>query len=145
MSIYFLLFWSSLLLVSLAALRWGGGTEKSVAALYLFAALATALVRPSIAMRYREVEVSVFLIDLALLVGLAIVAVRAERWWPVCAAALQMLTILAHIGKAVNPMLWRYGYQLMAVWTAWPTVGLLAFGIWQHRRHARRRVDIWSG
>lgn len=145
MSIYFLVFWTSLVLVAACAWRWGGDPERKVAAMYLLAAIATLLVRPAVAIRYREVEVAVFVIDALLLLGLAVVAVRSDRWWPVCAAALQALTVLAHVGKVVNPDLWRYGYQLMAVWAAWPTVGLLAAGVWSHRRRARRLAVISPG
>lgn len=135
MSIYFFLFWSSLLAVAFAAHRWGEWPERAVAALYVGSAVATALLRPTITLRYQNVEVAVFLIDVCLFCGLAVVALRADRWWPLCATALQVMTLLSHVGKAVNPHLWRYGYQLMAVWAAWPMVGLLALGIWRcHRR-----------
>ena len=145
MSIYFLLFWSSLILVSLAAYRWGGTPEKAVAAMYLLAAVATVVVHPATTVRYRNVEMGVFLIDACLLAGLCVVSVRADRWWPLCATALQLLTVLSHVGKAVNPGLWRYGYQLMAVWAAWPTVGLLALGVWRHHRRTRRTADTSLG
>ncbi|MES3100509.1 hypothetical protein [Sphingomonas faeni] len=140
MSIYFLLFWSSLLAASLAAFRWGGPPEKAVACMYLLAAAATLVVEPALGVRYRQVELGVFLIDACLLAGLVFVSIRADRWWPLCATALQILAVLSHVGKAVNPGLWRYGYQLMAVWTAWPTVGLLAFGVLRNRRRERMRA-----
>ena len=141
MSIYLGLFWLSLALVGVAAARWGGVPERSAAAMYVVAALATVLVRPAFATRYQAVEPTVFLIDLILLVGLVTLTIRHDRWWPICATALQALAVLAHVGKLMNPDLWRFGYQLMAVWSAWPTVLILAAGVWSNRRRTWMRRE----
>lgn len=145
MSIYFILFWSSLAIVSYACFRWGGKPEKLVAMMFLGAAIATSLIRPAAAFRYSDVEIGVFLIDACLLAGLVWVTVRADRWWPLCATALQLLTVLSHVGKTVNPALWRYGYQLMATWTAWPMVTVLAVGVLRCRSRTKRRDSTLHG
>jgi hypothetical protein len=134
MSPFLALFWLSLVSLCAAASRWGGRWEKVVAAMYLAAAVATVVARPAFESRYESVEMLVFAVDLLLFVGLAFVAVRCGLWWTICASALQCLTILAHLGKLLNPGLWRLGYQLMATWSAWPAVALLAVGIWMHGR-----------
>ena len=145
MSIYFLLFWSSLLIVSLASFQWGGKPEKAVSVMFLGAAIATPLVHPAASVSYRDVEIGVLLIDGLLLAGLVVVTVRADRWWPICATALQLLTILSHVGKAVNPALWPYGYQLMAVWASWPMVAVLAVGVLRCRIRTARHGDTSPG
>ena len=145
MSIYFILFWSSLFIVSLACCKWGEEPEKAVAGMFVAAAVATPLVRSAIAFRYKDVEIGVLLIDACLLAGLVWITVRADRWWPLCVTALQLLTFLSHVGKAVNPSLWRYGYQLMATWAAWPMVSILAMGVLRCRLRARRNVSISHG
>ena len=145
MSIYFLLFWSSLLLVSLGSFRWGGRPEKAVSVMFLGAAIVTSLIRPAASITYRDVEVGVFLVDALLLAGLVWVTVRADRWWPICATALQVLTVLSHAGKAVNPNLWQYGYQLMAVWASWPMVAVLAVGVIRCRLRRATPVGISPG
>jgi len=145
MSIYFILFWSSLSIVSFACFRWGEEPEKAVAGMFVAAAIATPLVRSAIAFRYKEVEVGVLLVDACLLAGLVWIAVRADRWWPLCVTALQLLTFLSHVGKVVNPSLWRYGYQLMATWAAWPMVSILAVGVLRCRLRKRRSDSILRG
>lgn len=145
MSIYFILFWSSLSIVSFACFKWGEEPEKAVAAMFLAAAVATPVVRSAIALRYKDVEIGVFLIDACLLAGLVWITVRADRWWPLCVTALQLLTFLSHVGKAVNPSLWRYGYQLMATWAGWPMVSILAVGVLRCRLRRGRSDGISLG
>jgi hypothetical protein len=145
MSIYFLLFWSSLAIVSYGSFRWGGKPERLVAIMFFGAAIATSLLRPAVAFRYRDVEIGVFLIDACLLAGLVWVTVRADRWWPLCATALQILTVLSHVGKALNPALWRYGYQLMATWAAWPMVAVLAVGVLRQRSRMAKQGGTLPG
>lgn len=137
MSLLLAFFWLLLVLLGAAAARWGGPAEKVVAAMYLAAAIATAVARPAFASRYGSVEFTVFAVDLLLFVGLAFVAVRCGLWWTICASALQCLTLLAHLGKMLNPGLWRLGYQIMATWSAWPAVALLGLGIWMHAKRRR--------
>jgi uncharacterized membrane protein len=129
MTTYFVLFWIFLILVCGAAAVWGGKSERAAAVLYAGAAVLTLLVRPALQHRYEHVEIAVLTIDVGLLIGLSVVTVRSRKWWPTCATALQALTVLAHVGKLLNPLLWRYGYQLMAVWSAVPSLLPLAFGI----------------
>lgn len=129
MPILLALFWLSLMALSAAAARWGEWPERTTAALYVAAAALTSLVRPSFSLRYAHVELSVLAVDLSLLVGLTLVAVRCGQWWILCAAALQFLTVLSHVAKTLNPDLWRLGYQIMATWSALPALLLLGAGI----------------
>jgi hypothetical protein len=84
-------------------------------------------------------EIYVFVIDLTLFLGLTLVAVRCGLWCTICASALQCLTVLAHVVKALNPGLLRLGYQLMATWAAFPAVLLLSAGIWSRARRTSSR------
>lgn len=139
MSPLLLVFWLILVGAGIAAARWGGGPEKAVAALYLTAAVATVIARPAFELRYGGMETYVFVVDLTLFLGLTLVAVRCGLWWTICASALQCLTVLAHVGKALNPGLLRLGYQLMATWSAYPAVLLLCAGIWSRARRTPSR------
>ncbi len=140
MSPFLAFFWLVLLLLAGASARWGGPSERLVALMYVVAAVLTAATRSAFELRYQKVELTVFATDVLLFGGLAMVAVRTGRWWVICAAALQCLAMLSHLGKLLNPTLWRLGYQLMATWSAWPAVALLGVGIWTHAKSVTRRT-----
>ena len=134
MSFYVLFFWFCLPAVVVAAMRWGGTPERSAALLYLLAAIFTVAIRPAWPIRYHDVELGVFAIDLGLLIGLAVIAYKAELWWPIFATALQGISVLAHLAKALNPSFWRLAYAMMAGASSYPTLVLLVVGIWTNQR-----------
>lgn len=134
MSSYVLLFWVLLPTVLLAAFRWGGSAERAGASLYVLAALITLAVRPAWNVRYQNVEIGVLAIDVSLLIGLATIVYRTERRWPIVATALQAVSVLAHVAKALNPAFWRLAYALMSGASSYPTLAVLAVGIWTHRQ-----------
>lgn len=134
MSLYVLLFWLCLPALSLAAMQWGGPPEKAASLLYVAAAILTLAVRPLWSVRYHNVEIGVFAIDLGLLFSLAVIASKVDRVWPIIATALQAISVLAHVAKALNPSFWRLAYAMMAGASSYPTLIVLAVGIWHHRR-----------
>lgn len=140
-------FWLPLLLVCIYAMRKGGGPERTVAAMLLAAALATLAVRSDFAERYHSVSSAVLIIDIILFGGLTIVATKANRQWPIILASLQGVTLLGHLGKALNPELWRLGYAVMIAAPVLPGIVVLALGTWRHRRRlAKNGVDAsWNG
>ncbi len=137
-------FWVFLLVTAASAYSWGAVPEKLVATLYLLASLATVVARPALSIRYGAVEVPVFVVDFLLLIGLAFVTSRSNRWWLICVTALQGMTVLAHIGKMLNPNLLRLGYQMMATWAALPEVALLAIGVLLQAMKTRSRAENTS-
>jgi len=131
-------FWLPLLLTCLYAWRRGGGPERVVAAMLLSAAIATIVVRSDFAIRYHTISGAVLFIDLLLFGGLVAVATKANRQWPIILASLHGVTLLGHLGKAMNPDLLRLGYAAMLSLPALPGIIVLALGTWRHRRRIAR-------
>lgn len=156
MHLYITGFW--ILLLTLAAIAWldrprptGAATalrepETGVATLLLAAAVLTVLLRPSVATRFVGIDPSMVLIDAGLFVGLASYGVRSGRWWVLCAAALQLISTTAHLARVSTPDMWRLGYQVMEEASSYPTLMLLAWGVWSRHRRARsaRRSSSFS-
>lgn len=126
-------FWTILLLVCVAAWRLGRWHEREAASLLLLAAVATVLVRSSTTSRYSSVEVGVLAVDAALNCALVVLAVRSGRWWSIALAVLQGITLLGHLGKFLDPGLWRLGYAIMITGPAFPGLVILLIGIVQSR------------
>lgn len=138
-------FWISLVGVCSYALARGGPAERRVAVMLAAAAVLTAAVREPWASRYSTLELRVALVDLALLAGLVVVAVRAGRVWPIALCALQAVTVLGHLGKLLDPDLWRLGYALMIMVPVFPGLVLLAVGTWRHAARTPRSSATSSG
>lgn len=131
-------FWVPLLLVCLYAIRRGGVPERIAGWMLLIAAIATVFVRSEFRVRYGYVQASVAAIDVTLLIGLVILAVKADRRWPMLLTALHAVTVLGHVGKLLNPELLRLGYAVMIALPTLPGLLVLAAGTWRHRSRVRR-------
>ncbi|EZP49959.1 hypothetical protein [Sphingomonas sp. RIT328] len=131
-------FWLPLLATLLYAARRGGPPERAAGGMLLAAAVGTLVVRTDFAHRYSSVQGSVVLIDVLLLVGLVALALKADRRWPILLAALHGMTVLGHVGKALNPNLLRLGYAVMISMPALPGLAVLAVGTWRHQLRMRR-------
>ena len=99
-------FWLTIAILGallLLAKRSGGAPEKAVAAALSIAfacGLAAQMMRgPSSFLRF---DPMLFIWDLATLVAIIWVAIRADRWWPLCASALQSIIVSVHILKLLG-------------------------------------------
>lgn len=143
-------FWVLLPMTCLAAWRWGGEPgvtftpERTVAALLAVAAVATVALLPSGAEQYRTMERATLAVDGLLLLALTAVALSADRWWPLCIVPLHAASTLAHLGKLLDPRVLPVGYQLLEQASSYPTLAVLAVGIWRHHHRLRRPVMTTS-
>lgn len=124
----------------------GGPPERWGAGIFLAAGVLTQAALSAPAVRFNDVEVGVLIVDVAMLGALVLLAVRAERFWPLWVTALQLIGTAAHAIKASNPEGLRLAYSLALSLWGYPMLLLLAAGTWWHRRRlARFGVDrSWS-
>jgi hypothetical protein len=95
---------------------------------------------------YRSLEIGVFLVDVAALLAFLVLALRAERIWPLCVTALQVIGTAAHAVKLVDPQVIPSAYAFALRFWAYPMMLILVLGTWNHqKRLARFGVDkSWS-
>jgi hypothetical protein len=124
----------------------GGGPEQAGAAIFLVSAVLTTLLLSTGRSRYASVETAVLFVDLAMLAALVVLALRADRFWPLWVAALQAIGTAGHAAKMVDPLVIRSGYALILALWSYPMLLLLVLGAWRHRRRLGRfGVDrSWS-
>ena len=132
-------FQACLLAVLVAAYRFGSRPERIVASAYALAALASALLRTAAAGRYQHPEWGVLGIDLLLLATLFAVSLRSDLWWPICATALQLITVLGHLAKILKPETWPLAYAWMIQASSFPSLAALAVGIASRLRRSSKR------
>lgn len=119
------------------ALLRGGAPERIVGAALPIAYGATLLSYAELSVRFDRVETGVLVVDAVLLVILTMVALRADRAWPILLAGLQLATVGAHLVKLDDVGVTRVAYALaMAVWS-YPMLFALAWGTRRHRLRLR--------
>jgi hypothetical protein len=121
--------------VSLFAFWAGGRPERVVAAANLAAWVGTFLAYDRL--RFGDVQLGVLLVDAAFLAVLVWVALTARRWWPLFAAAFQLLGLVIHLATELDSgiVLLTYLRGLM-IWS-YLVLAALALGAssaWRRRR-----------
>ena len=127
------IFFCILMLGSCGYAIWRGGAPERITGWLLIGAtvLSFAVGRPA---HYGHLEVGVFVIDVALLIALVIVALKADRMWPIALAALHLDSTAAHILKLFDAEVIRVTYAVMIIMWAYPMQVILAIGTLRHQR-----------
>jgi len=137
---------NALMISSTAFAFWRGGPPEKVAAIiFTLGAYYTAAMFSG-STRFQSVEVGVLVVDVFVLIAMIALALRADRFWPLWLAALQLVGTAAHGARFVDPNLAGRTYAfLLAVW-AYPSVLMIFAGTWRHqKRLARFGIDrAWS-
>ena len=124
----------------------GGGPERVGAAAYGISCFASLAVFSAQAIRFRTVEIGVFIVDVLVFAAFLVLAARANRFWPIWVSGLLGLGVLGHLVRWAGPNVipWAYAVTL-AIWS-YPIVAIIALGTWRHqRRLAEFGVDrSWS-
>jgi hypothetical protein len=132
------LFYSLLLCACGYALARGGGPERTVAMMMLGGVVATRITLSAAALRSRDVETTILMIDTAVMIGFLLVASRADRRWPMAVATLHGLSVAAHAARGVSPEMIRVVYKTIMVAWVYPQLLLLIAGTWRHRARLTR-------
>lgn len=91
---------ASFLVILPLAWVWGGHTERRGAMLLIVAYVATLFGVELVIGRFRVGELAIDLVFLAFLIGLAL---RSNRWWPMVAVAVQVLTVVSYGALWLDP------------------------------------------
>ena len=126
-----LVFFNFLLFASCGYALWKGSRDaKLIGATCLIAAFTTL---PFIS-GYESVEVTVFLVDLAVLALFLYVALRSDRFWPLWIAGLHVTTMFGHALKLMSGDLVPIAYAVALRMWAYPELIILAIAVWRHNQ-----------
>lgn len=141
------LFFDFVLLVCCGYAYWRGGPPERVgASIFLAAVVLTRIAVSGAATRYSSVEAGILIVDIATLAALVVLALTANRLWPLWVTALQAIGAAGHAVKLANPDVIRWAYAFALAFWSYPMLFLLALGTWNHqKRLAKHGVDkSWS-
>lgn len=119
--------------VAAAAVWFGGRAERAVAAGFVVAWIATPVVRDP---HWDAPQWAGIAIDVLFFVFLSAVALRTRRYWPLFAAAFQLLAVLTHVARIIDPGVRAWAYYTAGI--IWTYMTLLALAIGTYNRWRER-------
>lgn len=131
-----LIFATCQLLASGYACWRGGAPERWVGILLAVALAATMLTPLQAAYTYQRLNVPLVHVDLALLAALVVIALIADRYWPLWIAALQLVAIGTHGVRVYSPDVVPAAYWVISSRIAYPMLLILVVGTIRHHRRA---------
>ncbi len=128
----------------IAALIWGSGPERAVAATWLICFKFTDFLRDNLFEDARQlVDVDVYwaISDLTAGVAWTLIALFANRNYTLGIAGLQVLAMTAHLARGVAEAISPIGYVFMVAAPGWFQLILLAIGLARHRLRVREHGE----
>jgi hypothetical protein len=119
------------------AIRWGGLDERLASLGFVLATLASQIWTKT---NYAHTETIVLMIDAALLVGLVILALRSDRFWPMWAAAFQLVGTTVHFASMTETGDYAWAYAVGLIFWSYPVLIALGVGTWLEGRHRRSQA-----
>lgn len=128
------------LLAAIGFAAWrGGGPERAMAAIALGLVGADGILHRYIPVEFATLDVGHLAIDVFGVAATATLALCAHRFWPMIAAVLHILPLMAHMSRALDMTLHPAAYLTMQVAASWLVPPLLILATWRHQRRLRRR------
>jgi len=117
-----------------------GGLEERLTAVALLSNVAA-----TVAMRDRSwphLQWAGFSVDVLLLLVLVVIALRSPKFWPLAAASFQLLAVVTHVAKIVDPELQQWAYiTAIVIWT-YLLMFALGVGVWNCWQADRYRTGV---
>jgi len=138
--------WQILALTAVAvscifALKMGGFDERLTAVVLILAVVASNIVGQG---SYANTEIAVLGVDVTLFVVLLLLALRSDRFWPMWAAAFQLVGTMVHIGSMSQTGDFAWAYYVALIFWTYPVVLALMAGTWFEGRSRICPESGWS-
>lgn len=78
------------------------------------------------------------IVDLIVLASLLMLAVRANRFWPMGVVALHLVGVASHLLPMLQPRTSPALYGMLSEYGSFAMLPLLALGTWNHRERLKR-------
>lgn len=122
-----ILFYGLLFGVCAYAFVRGRTAERQTASVFLLGFFLTVVTYSIAAHRYLRVETQTWAIDSVMLAAMLFIALRSRLRSMALIAALQAVTVLAHLAKAIDPDSLRTTYKIALAFWSYPQLLILAY------------------
>ena len=119
------------------ALYRGGGPERWVACIIIGMGALDPLVHLVTPLEYATVDPGHLFIDLLGWLCLFAVALRANRFWPLCVVSLQTIAIVAHTARLLDVTIHPKAYMIMQIASSYPLLVVLMVGTFYHQKRLK--------
>ncbi|WP_426163807.1 hypothetical protein [Sandarakinorhabdus sp. DWP1-3-1] len=116
------------------ALLWGASEERYTAIGIALAVVASNIVTDG---SYAHTENGVLIVDIAVFCGLLVLALRSDRYWPMWAAAFQLVGTMVHFASIPQSGNFAWAYFVALIFWTYPVFIALAAGTWLEGRFRR--------
>ncbi|MBB4840016.1 hypothetical protein HNP52_003108 [Sphingomonas kyeonggiensis] len=126
------------LLVSccLYALARGGTPERAAVGILVSAVAASAFTPSTGAHRFFQLEMGMLTVDTCLFLAMTVLALKAQRYWPMWLAAVKLNTVITHL-LILSPSLMPWSYAVANAAWSYPSPLLIAIGAVRHRQRLK--------
>jgi hypothetical protein len=124
----------------------GGPPERIGATVLALGSFLTVAALPNWVGHVGSVEVGILVVDLTCLAAFAVLALRADRFWPIWVTALVGVGALGHLARWFDgPEISTRVYAMsLAIWS-YPMLALVAIGTFNHQRRVARKAASSCG
>jgi hypothetical protein len=126
-----------LIAAAVLAYGWGGRDERMTATAFMIATLLSWLSDT----QYASTQINVLLIDFGLLLALVGLALTSDRFWPMYAAAFQLLGTVVHVASMTETGDFAWAYAVGLIFWSYAVMVTLMAGTWLEGR-LRRPFDL---
>lgn len=116
---------------SAMAWKWGGRDERLAAIGFILATIVSRLIDQS---DFGSTQVNVMIVDFVLLASLVALALRSDRFWPLWAAAFQLVGTTVHLASMTETGNFAWAYAVGLIFWSYPVMIALAVGTWLEGR-----------
>lgn len=135
------LYFTLLALCWLYALFKGGESERAGTTLMVVGSALTWVMDAGSVNRFGSLETGILVVDVATFLAFVVLALRADRFWPIWVSALAGLGVLGHLARSYpGAELTSQAYVVSIVLWSYPILALLAVGTMNHQRRAVPRL-----
>lgn len=90
------------------------------------------------AVYFSKVETGTFVIDVITFFAFLLIALWADRYWPLWIAGIHLVGVATHTAKLVSPTVVPWVYNWIQGFWSYPIVVLIVIGSVRHQKRLRR-------